>query len=150
MIDPLLVTLPNVDELIDTFSETITYSEIGIPGSPVVVTSVVPSFIDPGVTITFLDNTVTISGKYTSVFIKKFYTYIPKDQPNVLIPQVPVTLVPAEIDSLITFTPDTDVLKVVNYVVNTNKGVGTIVQTVTNNWNNGREQMQQILARGRY
>ncbi len=115
---------------------------------PAIVTSVTSSISDPAITITTVDNSVTISGMYTMAFPGKSFEYIPIDSTSTVTSSY--EQVPAHITALITFNPVTVLTTTVTYTVNTEAGSATITQVVNNTWDAGKAQMQTVLSRGTF
>ena len=144
------------------FSESVTYfnEEAGTtdpetgetaPGTslPVEIKSVTSSVQDSTIKIVINNNTVTISGAYNNAFPGKTFKYIPKGDPKSLL-TVPFNEIPAEIDALTGYNPVRTTSTTVIYTVTTDVGSATITQVVNNNWDTGKAQMKNALARGAY
>lgn len=155
-LEPALTVFPDVEELLDEFSQSVSYNDVSVDpisgapsSSPANITGVTASHEDAGITIEFSGNTVTISGKYLEAFTNKTWTYIPKGQtPNEIVEGVSYTDIPEEIEVLTSYFPDKTISKLVTYSVQTSAGSASIEQTVTNNWDTGKAQMFEVLDRG--
>lgn len=159
---PSTTTFPVITEGVQ-FTQTVSYlteDTVTPPGGseegggteptlvPVAVTSVISSIVDPAITITTVDNTVTISGMYTMAFPGKSFEYIPVGSEATTTSSY--EQVPAHITALITFNPVTVLTTTVTYTVNTEAGSATITQVVNNTWDAGKAQMQNVLSRGTF
>ena len=159
---PSTTTFPVITEGVQ-FTQTVSYltedtstpPEGGSEGGgteptliPAVVIDVTSSIIDPAITITVVDNSVTIAGMYTMAFPGKSFEYIPVGSDATV--TTSYEQVPAHITALITFNPVTVLTTTVTYTVNTEAGSATITQVVNNTWDAGKAQMQTVLTRGTF
>lgn len=147
-VTPPSTTFSTVEEVIGEFSESVSYYD-STTSLAAGVNSVTASQSDPGITISISGNTVTVSGRYTQIFTDKTWTYIPRGQtPEEIVEGVYYSEIPIEIEALTSYFPDKSVSRLVTYSVSTTAGSATIEQTVTNNWDTGKAQMYEVLARG--
>jgi hypothetical protein len=149
--DPVLTVLSSVEEIVGTFSQSVSYTEfdsilnITVPAT---ITQVTPSYQDPGIDINVTNGTVTISGSYLQAFVNKTWNYIPKGEtPTEIIQGVLYNQIPQEIEALITYSPDSTVSRLVTYTVQTATESAVIEQTITNNWDIGKAQLYVVLDR---
>jgi hypothetical protein len=122
MIDPELAT----QEFLRDFTTVITVS-IDTSTAVSSISGVVASFIDPGVIVSIGTDTVTLSGKYTSILPIKWYW---KDLNDVLqsgdtVPPAGTYLKLVQLDSPPVLTDDC------TYTITSDAGTDTFVHTVT-------------------
>jgi hypothetical protein len=122
MIDPELAT----QEFLRDFTTVITVS-IDTSTAVSSISGVVASFVDPGVIVSIGTDTVTLSGKYTSILPIKWYW---KDLNDVLqsgdtVPPAGTYLKLVQLDSPPVLTDDC------TYTITSDAGTDTFVHTVT-------------------
>lgn len=130
------------------FSVSVSVTDLGPLGEaiPATVTGVTASLGLDGVTVTTVSGTVTLTGKYTNIFTGKTFQYLTK-QTGPLVSTDYITI-PPKIYALIEFGPDKTLSKTNTITINTSTGSTTVTQIVKNNWDTGKAQMLEVLARG--
>lgn len=129
------------------FSVTISVTDAGPMGGtvPATITGVTASLSLEGVTVTTGSGTVTLSGKYTNIFTGKTFQYLIK-QTDPLVSTDYISI-PPKIYALIEFGPDKTLSKTNTITINTSTGSTSVTQEVKNNWDTGKAQMLEVLAR---
>lgn len=130
------------------FTVSISVTDLDLLGAevPATITGVSASLGLDGVTVSISPGTVTLSGKYINIFTNKSFDYLTK-QTDSLVSSDYISI-PSKIYALITFVPDKTLNKTNTITITTSSGSTTVTQVVRNNWDTGKAQMLDVLARG--
>jgi hypothetical protein len=122
MLTPSALTQP----FLQNFTTTITVS-MGTDTAVTSISSVVADFVDPGVTITINKDTVTLSGRYTSILSSAWYWKDLNDQLQVgdSAPAIGTYLKIIQLDN------PSQQTKNCTYTITSTAGIDTFIHTVT-------------------
>lgn len=139
--------LAPADEFVN-FSISVSVTDLGPLGDelPATVTGVTASLGLEGVTVNIGTGSVTLSGKYTNIFTGKSFDYLVKQTDSIT--STDFISIPKKIYALIKFGPDKTLSKTNTITINTATGSVAVTQIVRNNWDSGKAQMLEVLARG--
>lgn len=105
--------------------------------------------LGPNIATDIVANTVTISGQYNSNFISGGITFLDKNSKSQTV--LKFTDVPSDFSTVVSYSPSGVSTGDAIYTISVNGDtIGTVTQTVINNYSTGRDSLVALVAKGKF